>query len=127
MGILDDYKPEEGHKRMEPGDHRLKITSVMEKTSRNGNPMFEIGLVSNSGMKFRHFIVKNEYFNEKMTVFYDSFSIPRGNKDLLKWTGKVGAAHIDYEKEKLDGGQRYLEVKYFLTDRLPQACRKYFR
>jgi hypothetical protein len=116
MDIFAGYQPEEKKvNKIEPGDHRLKIESVVEKTSRGGNQMLEMVLVHVNGMHFKYYLVKGEYFNSKLTAVYDCFGIPRGDKQVSKWVGKVGTAHLDLEKPKEDGGQRYLEIKYFIS------------
>ena len=118
MGIFDDFVREEAL-RLEPGDYRVEITDVEEKTSQSGNPMVVITLRPNgTKIRVKHYIVKNEYFNRNMTDFYDCFAIPYGDKNTLSWIGADGAAKL---VENEDG---YLRVRWLIRrdkqDSLPE-------
>lgn len=103
------YKREEGGSRIEPGDYRVAIVEVEEKTSKAGNPMIVVSLrPSGSGITIKHYLVKNEYFNRNMTQFFDSFDIPEGNFRFLEWYGAQGAAKL------VNDENGYLKVHYFI-------------
>ena len=71
--------------------------------------MLVIGIRPNgSNITINHYIVKNEYFNQNMTDFFDSFNIDDGDFTLPTWIGAVGAARLKED----DRG--YLKVQYFL-------------
>lgn len=111
MGNWDSYQREE-RPRLTPGDYRVEVVSVEEKESKAGNPMLVIGVRPNgSNITIKHYIVKNEYFNQNMTDFFDSFNIDDGDFTLPTWVGAVGAARLKED----DRG--YLKVQYFLDQR----------
>ena len=112
------YFPEDYNQgRIEEGDYKVKITDVNQKTSQSsGNPMLEIELsIAEATFKFKHYLVKNEYFNENATKFFDCFKIPRGNFDYPRWVGKIGKAHIGKGKPNQEGKQ-FMEVRYLIVD-----------
>ena len=100
------------------GDYRVRIESATEKQSSKGNPMIEIVLgINENQMKFRYYLVENEYFNQNATKLFDCFGIQRGNFNTPSWLRKVGTAHIAKGKVK-DNGKSYFEVQYLIV---PQA------
>jgi len=110
MSIWDDYVPEEGGSRLEPGDYRCEVVDVEETTSKKGLPMLVITVKPNgSNIRVKHYIVKNEYFNRNVTSFLDSFGIDRQDHNTLGWIGAVGAAKFDKDENG------YLKVKWFLS------------
>lgn len=71
--------------------------------------MLVIGIRPNgSNITIKHYIVKNEWFNQNMTEFFDSFNIDDGDFTLPTWVGAVGAAKLK------EDDQGYLKVQYFL-------------
>jgi len=113
-----DYQREETP-RLSPGDYRVAVVGVEEKTSKSGNEMIVISVQpSGSNIKIQQYIVKNEYFNRNMTSFFDSFNVEEGNFNFLTWIGAMGAAKL---KEDENG---YLKVAYFLdkkrAEKLPE-------
>lgn len=115
------YAPEDYNKKMEPGDYRAKITEVVDGTSRAGNSMRTVKLITReSAIEFKHWLVKNEHFNANATKFFDCFKIPRGNFDPRAWVGKVGLVHIEQGKPN-DQGKSYMEIAYLITDSAAQA------
>ena len=108
MSNWDSYQREK-RPRLFPGNYQVEIVSVEEKESKAGNPMLVIGIRPNgSNITINHYIVKNEYFNQNMTDFFDSFNIDDGDFTLPTWIGAVGAARLKED----DRG--YLKVQYFL-------------
>lgn len=91
------------------GDHRFEVVSAEEKVSKSGKNMIVVSLKPNgASFTVNDYIVEGEYFNRKMTQFFDSTGIEEGNFNLLTWTGAVGAARF---KEDENG---YLKVHYYL-------------
>ena len=109
------------------GDYRLRIAEVEEKTSKNGNDMFEIKLdVSGQECKLFYNLVflpgNAQMTNQRIGEICDSFGIPKGDPNLIKTVGigKVGGARIKHEDYN---GEKRAKVHYFLTgprkDNLP--------
>lgn len=111
MGIFDDFVREESP-RLEPGNYRVEVVDVEETTSQSsGNPMLVITLRPNgSKVRVRHYIVKNENFNRKMTEFYDSFNVEFGDTNMLGWIGATGAAKL------IEDENGYLKVRYLIRE-----------
>lgn len=117
MSNWDDYKREE-RPRLTPGDYRVEILAVEERTSKKGNPMIVITVQPNgTKIPINHYIVKNEWFNQNMTEFFDSFNIEEGDFEFPTWIGAVGAARLK------EDDQGYMKVHYFISqdraERLP--------
>jgi hypothetical protein len=94
------------------GDHRFAVISAEEKTSKTGKQMVVITLKPNGAtFTVNDYIVEGEYFNRKMTQFFDSTGIEEGNFNYLTWTGAVGAARF---KENENG---YLKVGYYIDQK----------
>lgn len=112
-----EYEREE-EQRLTAGDYRVEIVSAEEKTSKNGNPMIDIGIrPNNSGVTLHYYLVKNQYFNRNATRFFDAFpQIKPGSFELLTWVGCTGAARIEEDGD-------FMRVKYFIypsqADSLP--------
>lgn len=91
------------------GDHRFEVVSAEEKVSKSGKNMIVVSLKPNgASFTVNDYIVEGEYFNRKMTQFFDSTGVEEGNFNLLTWVGAVGAARF---KEDENG---YLKVQYYL-------------
>lgn len=91
------------------GDLRFEVVSAEDKTSKTGKKMIVVGLKPN-GAEFvvNDYIVEGEYFNRKMTQFFDSTGIKEGDFNFITWIGATGAARF---KEDENG---YLKVGYYL-------------
>lgn len=115
MSNWSDYKREE-RTRLEPGDYRVEVVSVEEKTSKAGNPMLVVSVRPNgSNITIQHYIVKNEYFNRNMTEFFDSFNIDDGDFTFPTWVGAVGAARLKHDD------QGYLKVAWFINKKKAES------
>ncbi len=91
------------------GDHRFEVVSAEEKTSKSGKKMIVVSLKPNkASFTVNDYFVEGEYFNRKVTQFFDSTGIPGGDFNLLTWVGATGAARF---KEDENG---YLKVAYYL-------------
>lgn len=107
----DFYQRDESSYLAKPGANRCVIVDAREATSKtSGKPMIVVTVTpSSSTAKVKVFFVQGEFFNKKMTQFFDAFpEIEEGNFDFDSWVGSVGAAFFGVD----DRG--YLTVKYFL-------------
>ena len=120
----NDYK-ESGFALIPAGDVRVRIASVEEQKSSNGNDMLKIVLdVSGHSSTIWHFLVflpqNPQMTNQKLGQIFDSFGIPSGNMNFSSWVGKVGGARIKHEQYN---GETKERVSYFLSrskvDKLP--------
>lgn len=107
------------------GDHRVRIASVEEQKSSNGNDMLKIVLdVSGYSSTLWHFLVflpqNPQMTNQKLGQIFDSFGIQPGNMNFSSWIGKVGGCRIKHEQYN---GETKERVSYFLSrskvDKLP--------
>lgn len=116
MGNWDSYKREENERASAvTGKRRVVITEATEGvTGANskvpGTPQIIVKLRP-SGCKFTltYRIQKNEWFNRRMTEFFDAFpEITDGDFSFIEWVGCEGAAMLK------EGSSGYTEVAYFL-------------
>ena len=107
------------------GDHRVRIASVEEQTSSNGNDMLKITLdVSGHSSSLWYYLVfmpqNPQMTNQKLGQIFDSFGITPGNMNFNSWVGKVGGCRVKHE---LYNGENSAKVSYFLSrskvDNLP--------
>lgn len=107
------------------GDHRVRIASVEEQKSSNGNDMLKIVLdVSGHSSTLWYYLVfmpnNPQMTNQKLGQIYDSFGIAPGNMNFPSWVGKVGGCRVKHE---LYNGENSAKVNYFLSrskvDNLP--------
>lgn len=102
-----DYKREES-KRAGAGDYRFEVVAVEEKTSGKGNKMIVVSTQLNgTEIVVKDYFVEGEWFNRKMTQFFDATNIDEGDFVLAGWIGAVGAARY---KEDENG---YLKVAFY--------------
>lgn len=114
----EGYAPDENYNgpMIEEGDHLVKVINVQGGFSKKGTPMLTIEIqAKNCPIIFKHFIVKNEYFNANMTKFFDCFKIPRGNFEYNRWVGRVGKAHIGKGSPNPEG-KAYMELQYLIVE-----------
>ena len=107
------------------GDVRVRIASVEEQTSSNGNDMLKITLdVSGHSSSLWYYLVfmpqNPQMTNQKLGQIFDSFGITPGNMNFNSWVGKVGGCRVKHE---LYNGENSAKVSYFLSrakvDKLP--------
>ena len=85
------------------GDHRVRISDVVEKVSRNGNDMFELTFeVSGHSSRLWYYLVLDrtdvQKTNQRIGEFFNSFGITDHNLGSGKqWIGKVGAVRVKHE------------------------------
>ena len=111
--IPQDWEP------IAPGDYRVRIHDVVEKTSRNGNTMFEVTLdVSGKNTKLWYYLVlSSDDFaktNNRIGTFYQCFGIPPAPiRDGIEktWIGKVGGVRVKHEDYN---GEMQAKVQYLL-------------
>lgn len=104
------------------GDIRVRIKEAKMEKSKGGKDMIHFTFdVSGTTALLHHYIVFLEenpkLTNQKLTQFFDSFGINRGDFNTQNWVGKVGAC-----RTKEDG--EYIKVHFFLNpieaQKLPQ-------
>ena len=86
------------------GDHRVRISEVVEKTFSSGNDGFEITLdVSGHNGKLWFYLVLDrndtKKTNQRIGTFFESFGI--GDFDLSHyrgWIGKIGGVRVKHEE-----------------------------
>lgn len=107
--------------KVQEGNYRVGIVEVEEKQSKSGNDMIVVSLKLNgTGVTVKDYFVKNEFFNEKVSRFFDAFPVLKGENNegdfnFPTWIGCVGAARFKTD----DKG--YLKVQYYLT---PERAKK---
>lgn len=111
----NDYE-EQSFKPIPVGDHRVRIASAEEQTSKSGNQMIKLVLdVSGYNSTIWHWIVfmpdNQKLTNQKLGELWNSFGIPQGNFDLNAWIGKVGAAKVKHEEYN---GEISPKIAYFI-------------
>jgi hypothetical protein len=114
MSVLSGYREEDYNVQIEPGEHQLKIVNAEEKIFNSGNEGLKIELVNKDKIKFYYHIIKNDFFNQNLTRFYDCFKIRRGETDLGRWIGQFGWAFIDKGRPN-DSGKQFMEIKYLVV------------
>ncbi|NLE27543.1 MAG: DUF669 domain-containing protein [Clostridiaceae bacterium] len=100
----------EERKSITPGDYRVVIVDAEQTVSKtSGKDMLVITVQPNgSDIKIKQYIVDNQYFNQNMTQFFDSFNVPFGDFNLPTWKGAIGAARLVLDENE------YLRVKFFI-------------
>lgn len=110
MNPFADYVPERTSYQGLEGDFWLSIEDAQLTQSRAGAPMFKITFsVLGKKTKVFHYIVKNEWFNKKITEFFDAFGIECGQFDPILWQGHAGAGKLRPQASDT----QYTEVHYF--------------
>ena len=110
------------------GDHRVRITDVVEKVSKNGNEMYELTLeVSGYNSRLWHYLVLDrndpKKTNQRIGDFFNSFGIADYHLGSGKqWIGKVGAVRVRHEEYM---GNMSAKVAFLINkkgqDKLPPA------
>ena len=91
------------------GDHRVRISDVAERVSKNGNEMYELTLeVSGYSSRLWHYLVLDrndpKKTNQRIGDFFNSFGIADHSMGSGKqWIGKVGAVRVKHEE--YNGGE----------------------
>lgn len=108
------------------GNHRVRITDVVEKVFKSGNEGFEITLeVSGHSGKLWHYLVLNrqdeQRTNQNIGAFFNCFGITGNNLgNGQQWIGKVGGVRVKHEDYN---GSKNAKVQYLLNrsrqDELP--------
>lgn len=99
------------------GDHRMRIASAEEQTSKSGNQMIKLVLdVSGHNSTIWHYIVfmpdNAKLTNQRLGELWNSFGINQGDFNLRNWVGKVGAAKVKHE---LYDGEPQPKIAYFIN------------
>lgn len=125
MSFISTYQYEQSSPRFEceDGEQIVAVSTAEATTSKNGSQMIKVGLkVSNSnGIIYFEHIVEGEFFNRKMSQFFDSFMIQPGNFDFRSWIGKKGLAMFTHKQETWTNNQGIQQVsnkavlQYFIS------------
>lgn len=112
----NQYDPNKSFELIPVGDHRVRIETVEEQTSKSGNDMLRLTLsVSGYGSKLFHYIVfmpdKPEITNQSLGSVFDSFGITPGDMNFYGWQWRVGAARVKHEQYD---GKPQAKIAYFL-------------
>lgn len=110
------------------GDHRVRITDVVETVSKNNNDMYEITLeVSGYNSRLWYYLVLDKSdakkTNQRIGDFFNSFGIADHTLGSGKqWVGKVGAVKVKHEEYN---GSMSAKVAFVINrkaqDKLPPA------
>ena len=110
------------------GDHRVRISDVEEKVSKNGNEMYEMTFeVSGHSSRLWYYLVLDrndpKRTNQRIGEFFNSFGITDTHLGSGKqWIGKVGAVRVKHEEY---GGSMSAKVAFVVSrknqDKLPPA------
>ena len=98
------------------GDYRVRIENVEEREGQN-YPYYAITFkVSGDNRKLWYNLVfmsgeKSKYTNTNLANIWNSFDIPVGELDYIKWIGKVGAVRVKHE---MYNGEPQARVAYFI-------------
>ena len=98
------------------GDHRVRIESAEEMTSKTGRDMIKLTLaVSGAHGKLFHYVVfmeeNRQLTNANLGAIFDSFGITPGDMDILGWRNRVGAARVKHE---LYEGKPQARISFFI-------------
>lgn len=132
MAINWSYNPSEYDENsfapIPVGDHRVRISEVVEKNFKSGNSGYEITLdVSGYGSKLWFYLVLDpndtKKTNQRIGSFFDSFGITDYNMAHFRgWIGKVGAVRVKHEEYN---GDQQAKVAFCLSknnqSKLPPA------
>ena len=109
------------------GDHRVRITKVVEKVFNSGNEGFEITLdVNGQSSKLWYYLILDPMdrprTNQRLGMFFDSFAITDYNLSHYDgWIGKEGAVRVKHGAYK---GAMTAQVAFCLgrkqQERLPK-------
>lgn len=100
------------------GDHRARITDVVEKTFKSGNSGYELTLeISGYPRRMWYYLVLDPsnpaQTNQRLGEFFESFRIPDYSMGTGKqWVGQVGGVRVKHE---LYNGNQTDKVQYLLT------------
>lgn len=96
-----DYDPNAGG-ALPVGDYRVRIKEVCPKTAKSGNEMWELTLEVSGRNNYLWYNLVFLNDNPKATNqwlgnIFNSFNIPSGEMDFMKWVGKVGGARVKHD------------------------------
>ena len=118
MGFWNGVTPDsvsnadDGFREFIVGENEAYIKSVTEKISQSsGNEMLVITFANNEGAEIRHYIVDNEYKQQKLKQLCIAFNIPFGSQNLQSWIGKRGIV-VCKRGEPNANGNVYNQVSY---------------
>ena len=101
---------ETGFPQFQIGDNVASIDNVVQKVSKQGNPMLEITFKSDRGAEVRYYITEGEYKLVNLKKLYVGFGIPLSSRDYAEWLGKRGIVNC---KKETYNEHVYPAVSYF--------------
>jgi len=116
MGFWNGVTPDsvanasDGFQQFIIGDNDAYIKSVSEKVSQSGNEMLVITFANDDGAEIQHYIVDNEYKEQKLKQLCIAFNIPFGSQNLKSWIGKRGI--VVCKQGEPYNGKTYNTVSY---------------
>lgn len=120
--FIEDYVYTEGGVPFDvaDGEHPVVIRGAQIETSKNGNRMIKVQLdvPDGNGGVFTHCITEGEYFNNKMSRFFDAFAIRPGDFNFAGW--KLKGAMAQFEHEEKDG-KMFPRIKFFVSKKTASA------
>ena len=117
MGFWNGVTPDsvanadDGFKEFSVGENEACIKSVTEKFSQSRNEMLVVTFENDDGAEIRHYIVDNEYKQQKLKQLYIAFNIPFGSQSIQSWIGKRGIV-VCKRGEPNANGNAYNQVSY---------------
>lgn len=117
MSAFDGYKPE--HRSISPGDYWCEIVETSDQPSKTGKPMITITVrLAKANIRIKeYFVAGTEFFNSKLTAFYECFSIALGNDEIMSWVGAIGVVRLKEDKDNPE----YLRIARFLNAESEEA------
>jgi hypothetical protein len=101
----------DGFKEFVVGDNETRIKSVEEKISQSNNDMLVIVFENEDGAEIKHYIVDNEFKQQKLKQLCIAFNIPFGSQNIQSWVGKTGIVVCKKGKPN-NNGTAYNQVSY---------------
>jgi hypothetical protein len=117
MGFWNGVTPDsiasasDGFKEFNVGDNEAYIKKIEEKVSQNGNDMLVITFANDDGAEIHHYIVDNEFKQQKLKQLCIAFNIPFGSQNIQGWIGKTGTVVCKQGKPN-SNGNTYNQVGY---------------
>jgi hypothetical protein len=108
MSIFSTYHPEHTP-RVANGDYLVEIVDFSDKPTKKGDPMLTVTVRLNK-VNLRvseYFVAGTEFFNAKLTRFYECFGIEVGDQNPRTWIGAVGAVALKEDGEYMRISRMY--------------------
>ena len=103
--FVDDYKYQSAGFSVSPGEHEVIIRHAEVKQAKAGRQLIEVMMEvpdGNGGAYIERY-VEGEYFNAKISRFFDAFGLEPGNFSFSAWKGKRAIATFALEEDTYNG------------------------